>query len=150
VVVDFWADWCIYCRQMYEHEKGLVQRMTGKPFALIGINTDPSKTKAKRAIEKNGLTWRSWWDGQPTGMPICAQWGISSYPQLFILDHKGVIRQRIGGLPQDMAALDRIIEDLVKEIGQEQSRAESPGRPKADEVEDIAAPKAETPKQQSP
>jgi thiol-disulfide isomerase/thioredoxin len=142
VLVDFWADWCVHCRGMYNHEKELVRRLDGKPFVLLGINGDKSKTVAKRAIEKNGLTWRSWWDGVPTGMPISRQWGTNTLPRLFLLDHKGVIRLQMDGAPRDPAtALDPVIDKLVKGAEAEHGGAISPGAPPAGEAEDIAAPK---------
>src|SRR5207237_8299163 len=65
VMVDFWADWCTFCQQMYDHEKSLVQRMADRPFVLLGVNCDPKKSKAKQAVQRHSLNWRSWWDGDP-------------------------------------------------------------------------------------
>ncbi|MFT7537813.1 MAG: hypothetical protein ACI85K_003774, partial [Hyphomicrobiaceae bacterium] len=44
---------------MYPHERSLVEEMKDKPFALIGVNSDSSVEKAKAAIAKNSLNWRS-------------------------------------------------------------------------------------------
>jgi hypothetical protein len=37
---------------MYPHERSLVKRLEGKPFALLGINSDPSQKVLKEVIEK--------------------------------------------------------------------------------------------------
>ena len=47
---------------MYPHERSLVKRLEGKSFALLGINSDSDKPKLKKAMEKENITWRSWWD----------------------------------------------------------------------------------------
>ena len=43
---------------MYPHERSLVKRLEGKPFALIGINSDP-KERLRRVMKKENITWRS-------------------------------------------------------------------------------------------
>ena len=34
---------------MYPHERSLVQKMQGKPFVLLGVNSDKSRDTAKNA-----------------------------------------------------------------------------------------------------
>jgi hypothetical protein len=98
---------------MYPHERSLVKRLEGKPFVLLGVNSDP-KTRLKDVLKKENITWRSWWDGGSTGGPIASQWAVRGWPTLYILDHKGVIRHTHVGSPGD-EALDSEIEALIKE-----------------------------------
>ena len=77
---------------MYPHERSLVQRLAGKPFALLGINSDPDKEKLKEVLVKENITWRSWWDGGTTHGPIAMEWNVSAWPTMYVLDAKGVIR----------------------------------------------------------
>ena len=44
---------------MYPHERARVEEMKDKPFALIGVNSDQTVERAKEAIAKNKLNWRS-------------------------------------------------------------------------------------------
>jgi thiol-disulfide isomerase/thioredoxin/DNA-directed RNA polymerase subunit RPC12/RpoP len=115
VVLDFWGDWCPFCRDMYPYEKALVARMAGKPFVLLGVNSDARKETARKVAEKHQLGMRSWWDGKPTGQPINSQWNIQSVPNLFVIDHKGVIRMYLRGKPRDPKALDDFLDKLVAE-----------------------------------
>src|SRR3981081_1367828 len=63
VVLNFWATWCAPCMALVPQERSLVDRLKGRPFALVGVNGDADKDAAKRVIEKEGMTWRSFWDG---------------------------------------------------------------------------------------
>jgi peroxiredoxin len=99
---------------MYPHERSLVQKMEDKPFALVGINSDDSKEELKKAIEKEKMTWRSWYDGGSTNGPIATQWNVRGWPTLYAIDHKGVIRHKWVGSPGG-EILDQELEKLVKE-----------------------------------
>ena len=94
---------------MYGHERSLVNSMKGRPFALLGVNTDKNIGIAKTAIAENELNWRSWYDGQ--GGSIVRQFQIRSFPTILILDHNGLIRfKNIRG-----TTLDTAIEELVSD-----------------------------------
>jgi hypothetical protein len=99
---------------MYPHERSLVKKLEGKPFALVGINSDKDKTVLKEAMEKEHITWRSFWNGGSTQGPISTEWNIRGWPTLYIIDHKGVIRHKYLGSPGDKI-LDEVIEELVAE-----------------------------------
>ena len=96
---------------MYPHERSLVKRMEGKPFALLGINSDQNKEELKRTMKKENITWRSWWDGGGTEGPIATRWNIRGWPTVYVLDPKGVIRFR--GVRDE--ALDQAVEQLIAE-----------------------------------
>ncbi len=97
---------------MIPHERSLVQRYQQRPFALLGVNAGPSKEALQKFEEKERLNYRSWWDG--SGGPIAAQWKVSAFPTILLIDHHGVVRFEWVGAPRE-AELDRHIEDLVRE-----------------------------------
>lgn len=113
VVLDFWANWCGFCRQMYPHQRELVQRLKGRPFALLGVNNEPDKDEVVRAIKKERLTWRSWWDGGGTADRITKQWQIDALPRVYVLDAKGVIRYKHEGVIGN--ELDDVVNKLLAE-----------------------------------
>ena len=96
---------------MYPHERSLVKKMEGKPFALLGINSDP-KERLKEVLKKENITWPSWWDGGDTNGPIARAWNVSGWPTIYILDHKGVIRFK-GPRGE---AMDKAVDQLLSEM----------------------------------
>ena len=99
---------------MYPHERSLVKRLEGKPFALLGINSDSDREKLKEVLKKEEITWRSWWDGGSTSGPIANKWNVTGWPTIYVLDAKGVIRYRgVRG-----KELDEGVDKLLQEIAQ--------------------------------
>lgn len=96
---------------MIPHEKTLVERLKNEPFALVGINTDSDLAAFKENCKKQGVTWRSSWQGSTSG-PLCRAWGIRGFPTIYVLDHKGVIRN-IGARGEEM---DRVVDRLLAEL----------------------------------
>ena len=97
---------------MYPHERTLVDQMSGRPFVLLGVNTDKNKDKIRKAVRDNGLNWRSWLDGKRGG-PICKKFKIQSYTTVMLIDHEGVIRFHSGSRKEMLRQLDASIEHLV-------------------------------------
>jgi hypothetical protein len=104
---------------MYPHERSLVKRLADKPFALLGINSDPNRDVLTKALESEQITWRSWWDRTTSG-PIATQWNVHSWPTIYVLDHKGVIRYK--GVREK--AMDKAVDTLLQELDAEAANKE--------------------------
>jgi hypothetical protein len=97
---------------MYPHERSLVKRLADKPFALLGVNSDPDKEDLRKVFVKEGITWRSFWDGGSTDGPISRAWNVRSWPTVYVLDAKGVIRYKdVRGEPLEKA-IDALLEEM--------------------------------------
>lgn len=117
VLLDFWANWCGFCRQMYPQERQMVEAYRNRPFVLLGVNGDEELTAAQRAVEKEKLNWRSWWDGGANAGKIREEWQVEGYPRVFLIDHRGIIREVWDQKP-DREKLDNAVEKLVREAEQ--------------------------------
>lgn len=108
---------------MYPHERSLVKRLAGSPFALLGINSDRDREALAKVLEEQNITWRSWWNhsidpetgekvgGTATG--IALRWNVTSWPTIYVLDSLGRIRYK--GVRGE--ALDDAIDTLLGEMG---------------------------------
>jgi hypothetical protein len=107
---------------MYPHERSLVKRLTNRPFALLGINSDEDREKLKEVLKKEQITWRSWWDGGDTSGPIASKWNVTGWPTIYVLDAKGVIRYRnVRG-----EKMDEAVDKLLREIENERAKPHRP------------------------
>lgn len=98
---------------MYPHERSLVKRLAGKPFVLLGVNSDRDRDALKTVMDEEEITWRSWWDGGSTSGPIATEWNVSGWPTIYVLDDQGVIRYKgVRGV-----AMDKAVDTLLVEIG---------------------------------
>ena len=104
---------------MYPHERSLVKRLSDKPFALIGVNSDGDLEALQPRLEKENITWRSFWNGPDgTNGPISTAWGVRGWPTIYILDAKGVIRFKdLRG-----AAIDEAVDELLAELEAEATK----------------------------
>lgn len=100
---------------MFEHERSLVKRLEAKPFALVGVNSDRDKDDCKKKNEAEHITWRSFWNGGSTSGPISKQFNVRGWPTLYLIDSKGVIRNKWVGSPGDKV-LDDSIDKLLAEV----------------------------------
>ena len=89
VLLEFWADWCPYCRDSYSQSRQLLDNFGEKGLVVLGVNAD--QIERARQVQQQGLvSWRSWSDG-PEG-PICRDWQIGALPTTYLIDRDGVIR----------------------------------------------------------
>ncbi len=111
VVLVFWGTWCGPCMQEVPHERELVERYKGRPFALLGVDCESNKAAALKVMKEQRITWPNWNDGDPGEGPIARAYHVRGYPTILVIDAKGMIRQ----LNAIGSALDKVLEDLLKE-----------------------------------
>jgi thiol-disulfide isomerase/thioredoxin len=95
VVLDVWATWCPPCKGMIPHSRELVKKMKGKPFIFVSVSADAQKQTLINFMKETEMPWTHWWNGATGG--IVEEWEITAYPTIFLIDHKGILREKIVG-----------------------------------------------------
>lgn len=97
-LIDFWASWCVPCRQENPNLVKTFQENKSKGFDIIGISLDEKSAEWKAAISKDGLVWRQVSDLKGWASPIAklyfAGMPFNYIPQNFLVDGKGKILAR--------------------------------------------------------
>jgi len=109
VVLMFSANWCGPCKHVYPTLRELQKMFKGKPFEVVTVMADHERKTVREATDKGDITWRAVWDGDRG--PIVTKWNVHSFPSLFVIDQRGIIRSRD---PQEETLAERVAE-LLKE-----------------------------------
>lgn len=91
VLIDFWASWCVYCREFMPVLRTVYGIYKVKGFEVYGISLDKKKPDWKKAIAEDKTTWIH--VNEPGGWetPTAKAWHIEQLPSSFLLDKQGKI-----------------------------------------------------------
>lgn len=122
VLLDFWASWCVPCRQSIPHLKELFSKYSNSGFAVIGIaDDDYTKNAWLQAIKKdqtelwpNVLRGRvETKNGPDISNSINDKYGVHVLPTKILIDKNGMIIGRYTGI-DDADALDKKLAEVFK------------------------------------
>lgn len=90
-LVDFWASWCVPCRQENPNIVKQYQAYKDKGFTILGVSLDDNPGSWMRAIQDDGLEWTQVSDLQQWGSEVVGLYRIQAIPASYLLDPKGII-----------------------------------------------------------
>lgn len=91
VLVDFWASWCVPCRQENPNVVKAYDQYKSKNFDIMGVSLDGKKENWIKAIKQDGLMWTHVSDLQDWKNEAAKIYGVNSIPSNFLIDPKGII-----------------------------------------------------------
>lgn len=121
VLLDFWASWCVPCREGNPHLKKVYAQYKSKGFEIIGVSDDDSKPEAwKAAVAQDQI---SMWKHILRGLKrvgddfdrsndISENFGIHTLPTKILIDPNGKIIGRYGGGGESDEAMDKKLAEV--------------------------------------
>ncbi|HEY6956801.1 MAG TPA: TlpA disulfide reductase family protein [Flavisolibacter sp.] len=96
VLLEFWASWCVPCRQQSPHLVDMYRKYGPKGFTIVQYSIDDknAEVKWKEAIAKDGLTWIQLSDLAGFDSPVTKLYGVQPIPDNFLIDPHGIIIAR--------------------------------------------------------
>ena len=111
VYVDFWASWCVPCRQSFPWLNEMQQRYGEDGFKVIAINLDRDKDKANKFLERVPASFEIAYD--PDG-DVADMYSLKVMPSSFLIDQKGnLIHKHKGFKASDGSHMEHMIKELL-------------------------------------
>lgn len=94
VLIDFWASWCVPCRQENPNVVKTYEKFKDKNFTILGVSLDGGDNAKKNwmdAIAKDGLRWEQVSDLAGWGSYAVQLYHVNAVPANFLIDPSGKI-----------------------------------------------------------
>ncbi|WP_169927076.1 TlpA disulfide reductase family protein [Mucilaginibacter auburnensis] len=127
VVLDFWATWCVPCKESFPGMKLAVERYKNDPNVVFYfVDTEERGNAYKAAVTKymkeNNYPFNVLFDNTPKGskqndevyLKMCKAYTISGIPMKLIIDAKGKLRFLTDGYKGSATALADEIGEMIE------------------------------------
>ncbi|MES2371626.1 MAG: TlpA disulfide reductase family protein [Bacteroidota bacterium] len=91
VLLDFWASWCVPCREENPNVLAAYNLFKEKNFKIVAISLDNKKDLWKEAVVKDGLPWLQLSDLRGWQNKVSEQYYIHSIPANVLISPEGKI-----------------------------------------------------------
>jgi len=110
VVLNFWASWCLACRDEHETLSEVARFYVGKPVHFLGVlYNDDALSGNKWIAEMGGQSYPSVLD---PGARTAIDYGLYGVPETFFLDASGRVAFKNTG-PVTATVLRRVVDSLI-------------------------------------
>lgn len=114
LVLNFWASWCIPCKEESPFLESVWRRYRGDGLVVIGVNVQDFRADARKFMRTYGITYPNVYDGKGSTV---GRYGITGVPETFFVDRRGrLVPERIAGPVDDERFRERFDAALAKAL----------------------------------
>jgi peroxiredoxin len=124
VLLDFWASWCVPCRESIPHLRTIYNKYHSKGFDIIAVSTDESRKAWIEAVKQNStemwyhiLIAEKWPCGpsQLTNNDIEQNYFKTAIPEQILIDKNGkIIYRHVGYSKESEESLDILLSKIFE------------------------------------
>ena len=115
IFLNFWATWCPPCVKEMPDMMQLQERFEGRPFQILAVSVDVNWDDITEFYEVYDLDFVTMLD---PGRHVANRYKALRYPETFLIDANGTIREKVFGeprggwtSPESIAMIERLIQE---------------------------------------
>ena len=110
VLVDFWASWCVPCRQEAATLEQVWQSYHATDLLFVGVGVQDREAAARAFLDEFAITYPN---GRDTDGKISIDYGLMGVPEKLLINRQGqIVRKLVGPVPA--AVLTDLLDALVR------------------------------------
>lgn len=111
VYLDYWASWCVPCRQSFPWMNEMQSRYGGKGLVIVAVNLDRDTVEAQRFLVQYPADFMVAYDPEAKTAKALALKGM---PASFLIDRQGeIVRTHIGFREDAKGGMEEEIRELL-------------------------------------
>lgn len=108
-VVNFWASWCVPCREEAPNLQAFYERWSPRGVAVIGIVFNDTEEAAREFRSEFGLTYPQAMDPD---FDAGLDFGVAGIPETFVIDERGIVMAKLIGAVGP-STLDDVLQQIL-------------------------------------
>ncbi len=110
VLVDFWASWCVPCREEAATLEQVWQSYRATDLLFVGVSVQDREVAAQDFLEEFVITYPN---GRDADGRISIDYGLMGVPEKFLINRQGqIVRKLVGPVPA--AVLTDLLDALIR------------------------------------
>lgn len=97
VVVNFWASWCVACREEHPALVAVAERYRDAGVVLVGVDHQDGEDSAIAFLDELGRGGENYRYVTDPGSRAALDFGIFGVPETFVIDRAGTVAAKITG-----------------------------------------------------
>lgn len=113
VLLDFWATWCVPCRQSLPAYEGLLREYRSRGLEVLAVSVDADPAVVERYLKVHPLNLRVLLDPKQVS---ARAFRTRQIPSTYFIDRDGYVRSDVEGFhPGNVPEYRKVIEQLLDE-----------------------------------
>ena len=110
VILNFWASWCVPCREEAPRLEGIWKQYSGRGLIVLGVDTRDLEAPGRAFLTEYRITYPNVRDPDGT---VARQFGTTGVPETFFISADGRIRGKFTGEQTDPASWQAAVAALL-------------------------------------
>jgi len=111
VIVDFWASWCVPCREEMPVLNRLYERYRNQGLVIVGVSVDRERSNVTDFLRRNAVSFPIVHDPE---RQVADRYRPSTMPSSYIIDRRGIVRHvQAGFRAGDAQVIEQRIQALL-------------------------------------